>query len=259
MGSPPRDSAGGGDPWPSLGIVVPVYDEGAAIEASIREIARVAERYRGRALVIAVDDGSADDSGVILARLERDLGPLRVSTHERNGGYGAALRTGASQAADLGLEYVAFIDSDLTNPPEDLLTIGAVAAAGHPYVKASRFRPGGGMPGVPLRRSIVSRSGNAVGRLLFGTRVTDVTNGFRAVRTELFLGWPLQERGFAVIVEELDWALRSGVEPVEFPSVLTARRDAQRASAFTYGPRLLLDYLRYPARALRRRARRRLR
>ena len=40
----------------------------------------------------------------------------------------------------------------------------------------------------------------------------------------LFLSWPLQERGFPIIVEELDWALRTDVEPVEFPTVLMARQ-----------------------------------
>jgi hypothetical protein len=79
------------------------------------------------------------------------------------------------------------------------------------------------------------------------------------VRTDQFLSWPLRERGFPVIVEEFDWALRSGLEPAEFPTVLTARICEQRATAFSYSPRLVLSYLRYPARALARRLRRGLR
>ena len=80
-----------------------------------------------------------------------------------------------------------------------------------------------------------------------------MTNGFRAVRTDLFRSWPLHERDFAVIVEEFDRALAAGVAPVEFPSVLTARSREQRATAFSYSPRLVLRYLRYPLRAARRR------
>jgi dolichol-phosphate mannosyltransferase len=241
--------------WPSLGVVIPVYNEGAVIERSVREIAGVARRYSGRAIVIAVDDGSSDESVDVLRDLEAEIHQLQVCTHERNAGYGTALRSGAMRAADLGLEYVAFIDSDLTNPPEDLLKIGELARARNPYLKGSRFIPGGDMSAVPRSRRLVSRAGNVVGRFLFGTSARDVTNGFRAVRTDLFLSWPLRERGFPVIVEELDWALRSGIQPVEFPTVLTARSGEQRTTAFAYSPRVLLSYLRYPARALGRRLR----
>jgi dolichol-phosphate mannosyltransferase len=234
---------------------MPVYNEGPGIECSVKAIAGVARRYPGRAMLIAVDDGSSDGSGDVLRRLESEIEPLEVCVHERNAGYGVALRTGAARAGEAGLDYVAFIDSDLTNPPEDLLKIGELARAGNPYLKASRFIRGGGMSTVPLSRRLVSKAGNLVGRHLLGTRVRDVTNGFRAVRTDLFLSWPLQERGFPVIVEELDWALRSGIQPVEFPTVLSERSANQRGTAFTYSPRLVLSYLRYPARALVRRAR----
>jgi dolichol-phosphate mannosyltransferase len=242
--------------WPSLAIVVPVYDEAAGIERCCRAIVAVAERYSGRALVIAVDDGSRDSSSTVLSKMVRDLELLQLCAHQTNAGYGAALRTGAQRAAELGFEYVAFIDSDLTNPPEDLLKIGELASRGHSYIKGSRFITGGGMGSVPFRRQAFSEIGNAVGRTLFHTRLRDVTNGFRAVRLDLYLSWPLQERGFSVIVEELDWALQSGIEPVEFPTVLTAREGEQRASSFGYGPHLILSYLRYPMRARMRRLRR---
>ncbi len=239
--------------WPSLATVVPVYNEERGIERSCRAIVAVAGRYPGRAVVIAVDDGSNDSSVDILAELDSQLELLLICTHETNAGYGAALRTGAQRAATMGFEYVAFIDSDLTNPPEDLMKIGELASHGHSYIKGSRFIAGGGMASVPLRRRAFSEVGNAIGRYLFGTRVRDVTNGFRAVRTDLYLSWPLHERGFPVIVEELDSALQAQVEPVEFPTVLTARDGGQRASAFPYSPRHILSYLRYPARARLRR------
>lgn len=235
--------------WPSLGVVVPVYNEAAGIERACREIVDATRRYHGRAQVIAVDDGSADDSAGIVERLAGELPELELVRHERNGGYGAALRTGARRARELRLDYVAFIDSDLTNPPSDLLTIGRLAREGHPYIKASRFVPGGDMSAVPFERRIVSRAGNLVASALFGTRVRDVTNGFRAGRTDLVCSWPTQERTFAVIVEEFAYAQRDGVVPVEFPTSLSSRTGQQRGSAFSYSPELIRSYLRYPVRA----------
>jgi dolichol-phosphate mannosyltransferase len=241
-------SAAAGE-WPSLGVVVPVYNEAATIEDGLRAIVDVARRYRGEALVIAIDDGSSDGSLAIVERLAGELDLLGVVRHEANRGYGAALRTGAARARELELEYVAFIDSDLTNPPEDLLTIGRLAAEGHAYIKASRFVPGGSMAAVPLRRRAVSRAGNLVGAALFGAGIRDVTNGFRAVRLADYARWPLEETGFAAIVEELYWAKHHGVEVVEFPSVLTARGEQQRGSAFPYSAAVVRSYLRYPLRA----------
>ncbi len=242
-----------GAPWPSLGVVVPVYNESAAIERGVRAIAAVGERYPGRAKVIAVDDGSSDDSADRLYALAREFELLDVVRHPENRGYGRAIVTGARRAAALGLEYVAFIDSDLTNPPEDLLEIGRMAAAGERYIKGSRFTEGGTMRSVPWRRRIWSLAGNRVGAALAGAGISDVTNGFRGVRTEDFLRWPLREAGFAVIVEELDFALRDGLRPVEFPTTLTARSEGQRASAFPYSVGSIAAYLRYPVRTLRRR------
>jgi dolichol-phosphate mannosyltransferase len=240
-------------PWPPLGIVVPVYNESASIEASLRAMAEVARSYEGTCRVIAVDDGSKDDSLAILERLVGEIDVLDIDANERNQGYGAALRTGADRARADGLEYAVFIDSDLTNPPSDVLKIGALAAEGHRYIKASRFVEGGTMGDVPWRRRIWSVAGNELGAALFGAGIKDVTNGFRAVRLSDHARWPLHETGFASIVEELDWALRDGIEIVEFPSVLTVRTEDQRATAFPYSGALIRAYLRYPLRALRRR------
>jgi dolichol-phosphate mannosyltransferase len=244
---------------PSLGIVVPVYNEARSIETACRAIVEAARKYVGPAVVIAIDDGSADGSWRILSELASELEDLELQRHPANAGYGEALRTGASRAAELRLDYVVFIDSDLTNPPEDLLKIGALASSGSPYIKASRYLPGGGMSNVPWSRRLVSRVGNATASALFSTPVRDVTNGFRAVRTDLFRSWPLRESGFAMIVEEFDHALQAGIEPAEFPSILRARDVSQRGSAFSYTPRMVWSYLRYPLRASLRRVRRRAR
>lgn len=243
----PATASGEPDPpWPALAVVVPVFNEEAGIRRAGEAIVAAMERYPGRAGVIAVNDASADGSADILSDLSDQFEMFEVCTHETNRGYGGALRTGAALAAQNGFDYVAFIDSDLTNPPEDLLKIGELARQGHSYIKGSRFVSGGDMSAVPLRRRVFSETGNLFGRWLFGVKIRDVTNGFRGVRTDLYLSWPLRERGFPVIVEELDWALRSGIEPVEFPTVLSVRDEGQRPSSFPYRPRVILTYLRYP-------------
>ncbi len=131
---------------------------------------------------------------------------------------------GARRARDLDLDYVAFIDSDLTNTPTDLLKIGELMRSGRDYVKGSRFVEGGDMSAVPASRRVISTLGNAVARALFRTRVRDVTKmASGPCGLTCSSPWPLREAGFAVIVEAFHWALRSGLEPAEFPTTLRAQ------------------------------------
>ena len=168
-----------------------------------------------------------------------------AASHERNQGYGAALRTGAVCAQELGRDWVLFMDADGTNPPLD---IERFIRAAHPevdHLKATRYGKRAGVVGVPFARRAVSRVGNAVARVLLKRPPRDTTNGFRAVRTERFLAMPLTERGFPIIMEELRWAYRARLRGADVPTVLGARTELQRASGFGYRPQTIWRYLRH--------------
>lgn len=141
------------------------------------------------------------------------------------------------------------MDSDLTNPPEDLIRF-ALAMDGADYVKATRYAGGGGMIGVPAGRRLVSQLGNALARLLCGLPLSDITNGYRAIRVEAFLALPLRERGFAIISEEAYWVKRHGLRCREIPTTLTSRTVGQAGSSFRYTPTVFYAYGRYPVKAL---------
>jgi glycosyltransferase involved in cell wall biosynthesis len=232
----------------SLGVVIPMLDEEAGAARCVDAVAPVVEKLGREARLIVVDDGSSDRTGEVLAQLARERELLEVETHERNRGYGAALRTGVEAARRLGLDWALFMDSDLTNPPGDITRFAALIDGPVDYVKASRFEPGGSMRGVPARRRALSVAANRISRLAAGRGISDPTNGFRAIRTEAFLRMQLTEPGFAVIMEELVWALRLGLRCASVPSVLTARDESLRPTSFGYRPSLLLRYGRYTLR-----------
>ncbi len=242
--------------YPSLAVTVPVFNEGPGIVNSCERIMAVADRYPGRLELIAVDDGSSDESLSVLRELASTAELLSTVSHASNSGYGAACRTGGRWALEHGFDYVAFIDSDLTNPPEDLLEIGKLAAAGADYIKGSRFLPGGGAERVPRNKRVISQTGNRVAAALTGLSRTDFTNGFRGVRTEMFCSWPLHETGFVIIMEEMYWADRTGASIAAFPTILHSRDQDKRESSFSYTPRVMRDYLRYPLKSFGRRMRR---
>jgi dolichol-phosphate mannosyltransferase len=230
---------------PSVGVVIPMFNEAAGAERCVDAVLPVLQGLGVKALMIAVEDGSSDRTKAVLEGLEERRDGLLVAFHETNRGYGAALRTGAETAGRLGLDWVLFMDSDLTNPPSDIPRFVDLMGGQVDYIKASRFERGGSMAGVPLRRRAMTVVANRFSRLAGGRGVSDPTNGFRAIRTEAFLAMPLAERGFAIIMEELVWARRLRLRIANLPTTLTNRDDTIRPTSFDYRPSLLWRYTRH--------------
>lgn len=247
-----------GPALPPLAVVIPMFNEAQGAQTCVEGVTAMLESAPGDARLIAVDDGSADGTPGLLDALAETHPLLTVVHHVKNKGYGAALRTGAEAARDQGRPWVLFMDSDLTNPPADILRFWPLMTDDVDLIKASRYVRGGSQEAVPLRRRAVSVAGNTFARLASGLPVRDLTNGFRAIRTEAFLRMPLEERGFALILEEVYWASRMGLRCAELPTTLGTREVELRPSSFAYTPTTLWAYGRYPLRLLRDRGARRL-
>lgn len=231
---------------PSFAVIVPVYNEEAGVQAFVEAVGGVLRKLDVRCRLIVVDDGSRDASAGALARLATTWPELLVVTHPVNRGYGAALRTGVRQAARMGFTYALFMDSDRTNHPDDIPRFLAMMRQGHDVIKATRYRHGGRVVGVPRLRVWISRAGNVVARALFRLPVSDCTNGFRAVRVSLLEQLRLKEMRFAIIMEELYQLQFLTCGFAEIPVTLTDRAGEQRPTSFRYRPRVFYDYLKYP-------------
>ena len=242
-GHPTNASQNSGDI--SFAVVVPMYNEAIGAEAFVRAAMPAMDRIAQRHGLIVVDDGSTDGTGDILDGLRSEFPELVLQKHPHNLGYGAGLITGAQYALDQAFEYTLFMDSDLTNPPDHIDRFVGLMEQGFDLIKGCRYCPGGGVEGVPAKAYWISRIGNLIAGLLFGGRIRDSTNGFRAIRTEMFLEMPLREPGFALIMEELMWARRRGLTLENVPTTLYSRATAQRPSLFDYSFAQMCRYLKY--------------
>jgi glycosyltransferase involved in cell wall biosynthesis len=104
----------------TLSLVVPCYNEAAALEACIGKLLDFAAGQEFSLEIIAVDDASTDASLRILERMARQHSGIKVFRHEKNRGKGAALRTGFAHAAG---DFVGVHDADGEYDPCDYLAM----------------------------------------------------------------------------------------------------------------------------------------
>jgi len=120
-----------------ISVIIPCFNEGKTIRQNIQKIHVFLSNNFEVFEIIAVNDGSLDNTLSELEAIAKEL-PLKIINHEKNAGKGKAVRDGilASQ-----YEIVMFLDADLAIPIESLLAFIAEIENGHDLAIASRFVP----------------------------------------------------------------------------------------------------------------------
>lgn len=228
-------------------IVVPMYNEEAIAYKSVETILQYTRMLPRIVTLLVVNDGSKDKTETIMEDVTKGLDEKEFVfiSHSENRGYGATLRTGIKYAIEHCYDYVLFMDSDLTNHPKYLKDFYDKMLDGWDYIKATRYSKGGDAVGVPWKYRLISIVGNAIARNLYRLPLTDITNGFRAVKVDIMKHMDLRENDFAIIMEELCQAKHLARSFTEFPYVLTSRKERQGTTKFSYSLRTCIRYLGY--------------
>jgi len=195
---------------PAVWIVLPAYNEFAALPPLLESIARLP--HGGAWRVVVVDDGSQDGTGAAARRYDGRLS-LEVLTHPRNLGLAAAMRTGLDAACRRAApgDVIVTMDADNTHRPEQIPVMVAAVEEGADVVIASRYARGASQAGVPPHRAALSAGIGWLLRARFGLPgVRDYSCGFRAYRAEILqktlaAHGPrlIESQGFVVMTELL--------------------------------------------------------
>lgn len=213
---------------PVLSVIMPVYNE----EATLAEVVhRVLSLDLGVEIdLIAVDDGSSDESVAILHGIADPR--LRIASHATNRGKGAAIKTGLTVAMG---DVVVIQDADLEYDPTQWATLlEPILAGAADVVYGSRFL--GETHGMRWQNRAANKALTALTRLLYGSHITDMETCYKLIRLDLLDDMRLEANRFDNEPEITGRLLRRGVTIHGMPIAYEARtHDAGKKIGWTDG------------------------
>ena len=150
-----------------------------------KKIGSVIDRLNGTNVteIIVLDDGSTDKTAQIaLAK------GVKVLSHDKQLGIGAAITTAIEYARRQGFDVLVIMaGNDKDRPNEIPRLLKPIIEEDYDLVQGSRYLKGGGFGNMPLHRRIATQLIHPIlFSLVTGRRITDSTNGFRAIKLSVF-------------------------------------------------------------------------
>ncbi|TMB22339.1 MAG: glycosyltransferase family 2 protein [Deltaproteobacteria bacterium] len=191
-----------------MSIFFPAYNDWGTIASLVVLAAAVVRDLTDDWEIIVVNDASPDHTPLILGELLRYVPHLRIVEHERNRGYGGALRSGFAAATK---EYIFYTDGDAQYDVRELRSLwenraDADLVNGYKIARAD-----------PLHRIIIGRIYHHIVRLAFRLHVVDVDCDFRLLRRSVFERVELTRDSGVICVELMTKIEKNGFRIAEVP------------------------------------------
>jgi glycosyltransferase involved in cell wall biosynthesis len=190
----------------SITVVLPCHDEEGNVLAAIRGARAAAVEAADEHEIVVVDDGSSDATGRLAAAAAAEDPRVRVVVHERNRGYGAALRSGIAAAR---CDWILLTDADLQFDLSELAGFLEPART-HDYVVGYRL-----VRMDPLMRRVNAYAWNRLVGRVFDLDVRDVDCAFKLIRRELAQRLRLTAEGAMISTELMARAALAGASIAE--------------------------------------------
>jgi len=199
----------------SLSVFFPAYNEQANITHLLEETFRVMPQFAHRFEVIVINDGSTDQTMDIVQSWQKKYGNLKLVNHQRNQGYGAALKSGFRSVE---YEWIFFTDADLQFDLRELAdfipyTDKYQVILGYRTHRAEGFRR---VLNAKLLKFFVD--------ILFRVHVRDIDCAFKLFHRNVIKNLTLESNGAFVSSEMLYKMKKNGIKFKQLPVTHYQRR-----------------------------------
>ena len=215
-------------------VGIPAFNEEKNIIHIIEKLQKKADN------IIVCDDGSTDKTGEIAKK----MGAI-VITHERNLGYGAAIRSLFLKARELKADMLVTLDSDGQHRIEDLLPVTKpIIEKQADMVIGSRFLEGN-QKNIPKYRKVGIKIITKLANSSLEESVTDSQSGFRAYSQNILSTITPLDQGMGVSNEILMKSSKNGFKIAEVPIVVSYEGDTSTQNPISHGASVILSTLKF--------------
>lgn len=214
-------------------IIIPVYNEGESAGRTLEDLKTFLNKNTGEHEIIAVDDGSDQKTKDVLRQIEG----IKLITHDRNRGYGAALKTGVKNSS---YDWVMFFDSDGQHKTDYILEL-LKHTDNYDMIVGERTAYKG-----PASRQPGKRFLKALAEYLVNAKIPDLNSGFRLIKKSGFFRFMhLFPNSFSLTTTITLAFFREGLEVKYIPITINKRSEETKSTVKTkHGLQTILLILR---------------
>lgn len=172
-------------PLKLLSIIIPARDEEGCIGATVEHLHLELQLNAIPHEIVVVDDGSSDRTWEIVQQLKTKIPELRPMQNNDLHGFGRAIIKGLDAMRG---DAVVIMMADESDDSRDVARYWNLLQQGWDCAFGSRFIKGGGVIDYPWLKLRINRLANLFIRLLFGIKLNDTTNAFKAYRKTVIDG-----------------------------------------------------------------------
>ena len=202
-------------------VIMPTFNESGNLNKSVEQLFT----FNPAVDLLIVDDNSPDGTGELADQLAANNKQISVFHRNEKNGLGAAYLAGFELGLARGYDFLVEMDADGSHRAEDLPKLLAKSAE-NDLVIGSRYVPGGVTVNWPFYRKLLSKGGNQYAKFMLGSKLNDMTAGFRVFRAEFLKKLDLRNinaKGYSFQIEMAYRTVLAGGRVAEVPITFIER------------------------------------
>ena len=214
-------------------VGIPAYNEEKNIAKIIVKLKKTVDQ------ILVCDDGSTDSTCAIAESLG-----VTVIKHQKNSGYGMAIRSIFLKARETNADVLVTIDADGQHKVEDINKIIKPIVDGQADISiGSRFLAED--DNTPSYRKLGVKIITKVTNSSLSEKVTDAQSGFRAYNNKVLQSLTPSDSGMGISTEILIKSSNLGLKIAEVPTVIQYEGDTSTQNPVSHGTEVLMSTLKY--------------